>query len=318
MFRSILVAGLAFTTGCFAVNPGNEFHPPDMTRNVAPTDDMAEESGPLDPPTLGPVPGITPWDTVNITGKGPASGRIIIESNLQGSFLGVASLDGSFCIDVKLVEGSDNVLSIRAQDADGSRISEAIQKTIRREGAPPSPEQTPPTQAMKNVAMGGGSAYSPGSTIYGGGTTDNVIDGDRSTSLGITASQGTEEWFRVSLVQRSSVNKITFVVPAKCANQPGVLVQTDVANAGDPTSTNTNWTEVQTVAVGGYTCDASNCVLEAGMPAHTVREVAFRFTSAGCATFGGSFGTEHFASEIEVMSVPGAPTPTSPKPVCPF
>src|SRR5262245_14290663 len=105
-----LSLGLSLASGCMAEDPTIKKKPMHMGPNQMP----------LDPPILMTTPALTPKDTLAV--RGTTDGKQIVVKSTQGSVAGTVFPTGSFCLDVPLLSGQPNMLSVYALGGDG-RIS---------------------------------------------------------------------------------------------------------------------------------------------------------------------------------------------------
>jgi len=137
---------LCFMTACAAEDPAEPIPLPDAG---------AEEPG--DVMLSAAADSLTtPWNTVKVTGVGPAQGSLIITSQARGEETLTLGSTGDFCRDVHLADG-ENVIRLEAMDAGGT-VSEPVFLSVVRAGEPPVSSGGEPGEIRDRTA---------GATYYG-------------------------------------------------------------------------------------------------------------------------------------------------------
>ncbi|MBL4633489.1 MAG: hypothetical protein JKY56_06445 [Kofleriaceae bacterium] len=206
--RSILFGLLVSTTlcvGCDAEEPGvGDKTNPDA---AVPLDASVDMGVPL---TIEGLPPTSHWDSVPVFGRGPSNGTIIVDSTAGIQSVDTAS-DGSFCLDVDLLKGVNNTMSIQAIDQAGEK-SDTQNFSVMQQGEPPEPGD--PTPA-KNIALGG--LPTAWSTVYEKvGTFAAITDDSISSSVLMKNDVNDDDYLVLRLPTPDSVERIRITSDTTC------------------------------------------------------------------------------------------------------
>lgn len=276
--------------------------PPDSTPDLGP--DAGDPVDPVDPeqkPSLSidAFDSETPYGSVPVTGIGPARGTLIVETPTSEVAADIAS-DGSFCVDVPLQSGVENVLWFEAVDENGVH-SDVIERKIRQQGEAPDPEVEP---TMRNIARLG--VVNTEDVTVETGMAEFMADGDKNTFARIqNAALHDPDWFSIELTDpEAPIDHITVTGTDDCPLENYYVMLSEAAKPGVPDPvfpTNSDWIEVGRVIDGGISATITP-------PLGTkpkARYIALTYLGFGCGTFVGN----NEIKEVEVWTVEaGAPS----------
>jgi hypothetical protein len=236
---SALLLGISVSYGCSAAMPDD-------------TPRGGVDAGVEDPalPTLRVnSPGVsTYWDSVPLTGQGPSNGTLIVESgNGQVTSKELGS-DGSFCIDISLIKGTVNTITVRGISAFGDySLPEVLE--IRQEGEPPDNGNGGGTTiTYANVGRNASNFLGTVSAIDGSNFY-MLSDGNHSAFVTIknAATSGDKLYFKLS--DYANVKEIRFLGTADCYLEKfRVFLSDNIADPGDVYGA--SWTQVADVSNG--------------------------------------------------------------------
>lgn len=265
----------------------------------ADTGSMIDAIVTVEPPTLGPLPSSTYWNSVPIQGHGPGGGTILVQSDTATTLTQPIQASGDFCVDAPLRMGAVTTFTLRAQDAAGN-LSDAIQAHVEQSGAPPPPPEPGPS---RNVARGGSAANN---MYVSGGSSHDMIDGNLSTWLAGWDWNWGYDWVWVQLAERASIVKAAVYSSPDCTTDSYLLLLSDRNAPGDPSDTNPNWIRIADVGNG------SGADIFTFQPA-TAKHMALYFWDSGC----GSLGLQkHRIAELQAWTEPDLPPPPPTAPTC--
>ena len=255
--------------GCTAAtppsNPGDDPFVPSMASPMGsdggvyvepdiPTPGETPVDAPAPTVELDPVPVVTHWDTVKLSGRGPAHGTVLVETLSHGAMSNRIDSTGVFCIDVPLGDvHSENEISVRAIDAMG-RYSEPVLLDVVREAAPDLPE--PVVAEVLNVATNGEPELGMATVI--GGQLSAVTDGNPGTFVELRddGSTDTTSWLMVRLTERSTVDRLVLSTTADHRLLEFKVLLSDEAMPTPPIDGDSGWTEVAHIVATEETASA--------------------------------------------------------------
>jgi hypothetical protein len=249
---------------------------------------------------LDPVPEVTHWSSIPLSGRGPAHGRALVETEQRGTVPAEISSLGTFCLDVPLVEMKENTFVVRVVDAEGA-YSDSVEVKVRQEGSPPAPE--PVTTEVKNVAAG--AEILRMTTSADEGSPSAMTDGDPGTYVELWNSSWDDDWMIVELTERANVERIRFQTTEGCIMQEFKVRLTDSASPSDPVGNAEGWNLVEHVTSMKASQD-----LELTFEPQIARYMAVEFIESGCENW--RYLQWHEIREIEVWTAEQVTVPTEP------
>lgn len=294
---------LSMIAACSASPPEDT---PDLSGPDAgqPTDDVDPEGKPS--LSIDPFDSETPYGSVPVTGLGPAHGTLIVETPTTEVAADIAS-DGTFCVDVPLQSGIENVLWFEAVDDSGAH-SDVVERRITQAGDPPDGEVEP---TMRNIARLG-SVNTEDVTVETG-MAQFMADGDTNTFARIqNATFHDPDWFSIELTDTDApIDHIKVYGTDDCPLENYYVMLSESDSPGVPDAlfpSNNDWIEVGRVIDGG----TSQTITPPLGTKPKARYIALTELGFGCGTFVGN----NEIKEVEVWTVE-AGGPTGPEgPTC--
>ncbi len=258
---------------------------------------MGGDAGRMPPKLeLDPLPEVTQFASVPLTGRGPANGTVIIDTPARGSITAMVSAAGTFCVDIPLRPDSENELTLQAIDAMGT-YSEMVTTKTRQMGRPPEPEMVTPEEP-KNVGLD--ATLVATTTDVEEGDWWALSDGDTSTSVKVSNTRWDDDWFSLQLSERANIGSVHVTSVGDCALSEYYVFLSDTDPPPPATRANgMQWREVAHVR-GGTGDDTLT------FDPMIARYVGIEFISGDCTDWGLGY---HQISEIEVWTRPLPPPP---------
>jgi hypothetical protein len=293
----IIVAG-----ACAAEPPTNDDFEPRPTE----TDDGngggggggGDDTAPAKPAlSINSLPTVTEWESVSITGNGPAHGTLVYDSPSRGQFAVDISGDGSFCVDVPLAMETLNKIRLQAISQAGQYSDQVmVEVTQERSQVPDSTEQ-PGEDGQPfyyNAALAASNIRTPGVVD---GVLSSMFDGDVSSTVGIRQEFFAADTVAFQLPELVDIDHLRIASPEECQLEYYEVLVTDEIDPADPTWTEQDgwgeWTVAATV-----NNKSTEHEITPNLASLKVRHVALHFKS-GCGLFPGSM--EHRVAEIAVF-----------------
>lgn len=305
------------TVACIAEEPMNGEGDP-AGPDAGMPDQMPEEDEGV-PLSFAGLPPQTYWDSVPVHGQGPANGSVIVEGS-DGTVAIELGGDGSFCLDVPLVKGQLNTLSLMAIDQDGER-SDAQVADVLQEGQPPSPGQATPAA---NIALGGLPIAATTVSVEEGSFAA-LTDGNLATGALISDALWSYDWMTVQLPISDGVEKLRIYSDVNCPMEEYLVhtaaaVTTDMPAPGTENLSTAPWTFRGHHGSAAGNVNSSNCSTasfacqEYSFESSVVGVVGIRFQSDDCQSF---FGVgKHRVHEIQAWTPTGIAPPAIVAPSC--
>lgn len=245
----------------------------------------------------------TYWNTVPLSGRGPARGTVLV-TYPGGSTTAPISSDGVFCRDVPLTPGV-NAITLQATDVEGN-YTPVVNVEVMQSGSPPVVDEEPPpspvnvlqgaTMERENVWLG---YYETDSSE----TYQRMVDGNIDSYVDMYGVNWlSTDWVFFRLPTAARFSKLVVRSRSDCPLGQYEAMYTDLENPGDPVHGSGDWHSLGVITDGGP--DSENLVEPS-----IARFVAINFID-GCWT---DSITETFSvSEIEAWSLPNMPPPAEP------
>ena len=179
------------------------------------------------------VPPTTVYSSIPISGSGPSGGELLYDSPAGGHASTRLGADGSFCIDVDLIPGTQNKIKFEAVDQEGN-YSAATVVEVRQEGEPPAPvEPTTPDPTYVNIAKDSSGFEMNLSVVEG--TPEVLVDGDKSNFATFRHPfSRVEGWMSIELSDgQAPIQEIRIKTPADCPLEEYNVLLTSTDN-GEP------------------------------------------------------------------------------------
>jgi len=240
----------------------------------------------------------TNYFSVPVSGKGPASGSLLVETPARGAYSTTIAPDGCFCLDVPLTPEMTNTLKFKAMDT-MARYTPEVKVDVAQSGTPPGmPTPGQPTSLARN------STVQATTLTLQSGTWSMVTDGSASTWVDAENSVFSDDWVSFKLGQRGAVDMIRVRSQPDCPMKDYNIFISDAASPGPAVSGGGqpgyfvgDWAYLYHQTNGsGY--DGYQLT-----PATTTSYFGIQFLSTDC------YGpvSNHFITEIEVWTPPPAP-----------
>jgi hypothetical protein len=235
---SIAISSLVL--GCSA-------EPPDPNIPTAPDSGVDEEAPPPEEVvlTLDDVVGQTDYQTVMVSGTGPANGIVVYHAPARGNFTEDILPTGVFCIDIPLLEGKDNDLSFYAISIEGEESKQAfVTVTQSGEEPEPGPEQEAGLRLVKGIShLAAENFVDDPPTAFGA-----LYDGVVSQTVTLEEDYVGMPWFTFSLPSATSVNEIRVVSDADKPLETYDIYASSTSGDPGPVHWNSpNWTKIATI-----------------------------------------------------------------------
>ncbi len=313
--RHLLYALLLLSTACIAEEPdnggGGELGPDAGMPDAIPEEDLGVQL------QVEGLPPQTYWDTVPVFGRGPANGTLLVEGN-QGTESVELSPDGSFCLDVPLEKGAQNLLEMVAIDELGER-SDSQSFDVSQAGEPP---KAGDPVAAKNLLLGG--LPTVGSTVEAQvGDFSSMTDGNMSSSVTLQNAVTTDDWFILRVPAPDGVESIKVFSNPLCLmgdyaiyTAPSVLSNMIQPGPGEGSP----WTLRGEYKAAGPEVNVTDCsdnsyaCQEFQFDASVTGAIGINFIGNSCTN--GFFLGEHQVQEIEAWSPEGVAPPSITAPSC--
>lgn len=319
MVRATLILMFAFSFGCAAAPPESpDEEAVDMAKKKPKNPDMAM-GGPPDVRVDTP-PASSQYDTVMITGAGPAGGTVIIDTPApEGTVPCGIPDDGHFCVDVPLAKNTNNSLKVRVQD-NSQQESKSVSFSVMQ--APGQMNTSTSTNLALNQSMDSAWGLS-----FDSGKTGDLNDGTDSNFV----KMSTWWWYQydtyvwIKLAQPTAVDRIRVVSDPTCPLAAYQVLLSEDASHGAPVGelggVETGWTvEGEKVKSSGAmpgtpaqgvapTREARTDVLGENFQlpaAKTAAHVGIIFKSEDC-----DGGRNHRVGEIQVFNKANVVIPSS-------
>lgn len=252
-------------------------------------------------PTLSidALPDVTPHGSIPVTGIGPERGTVIVETPTSEVAVDIGN-DGTFCVDVPLQAGVENVLWFEAVDTKGVH-SDEIERRVRQEGEAPDGEVE---ETMRNIARLG--VVNADAVTVETGMAEFIADGDKNTFARFqNAAFSDPDWISIELTDAGApIDHITVTGTDDCPleNYYVMLSESDSPGTPDPIfQSNNDWIEVGQVIDGSI----SETITPPLGTKPKARYIALTYLGFGCGTFVGN----NEIKEVEVWTVEaGGPT----------
>jgi hypothetical protein len=258
--------------------------------------DGEPDAGQVDPGpvalTITPSSVITPWDSVPITGAGPANGTLVYESAAGGQDTIRLGSTGEFCLDISLVDG-DNTIKFEAISEAGE-YSDAEFLTIRKEGEPPEIEPVDPG----NIIL---ADRTPGTVYYmqdvpynseteielDSGTFSGLVDGNTNEIVQFHADGIlTGETLAFTLDEQMSVHRFEVTVPDRddpTCGPDGYELWVSNEEMPELILDGLTWLKVAERPYDDISQTATTYEDEVSVPGIRAKHFAIKFTDTSCA-----------------------------------
>jgi len=258
--------------------------------------DAMPDAGSMDPTLrLDPTLQSTNYFSVPVSGKGPASGSLLVDTPARGSYSTTIGPDGCFCLDVPLTQEMKNSLKFKAMDAQ-ARYSPEVTVDVSQSGTPPGmPAPGTPTALARNSTLQGTSL-----TLQTG-SWPMLTDGNAGTWIDVENALFSDDWLALKMGQRGLVDLIRLRSQSNCPMKEFNLFISDASNPGPAISGATDWKFVYHETNG----DGDNAY-QMFTPT-TATYLGIQFISTDC--YGPQ--SDHLLSEVDVWTPP-PPPPNSP------
>lgn len=242
----------------------------------------------------------TNYFSVPVSGKGPGSGSLLVETPARGAYSTTIGADGCFCLDVPLSPQMLNTLRFKAMDST-ARYTPEVAVDVTQSGTPPGmPTPGVPTPLARN-----GTVHDTTLTVISGSNA-SLTDGNASTWVDLENAILSSDWIAIQLAQRGLVDIIRVRSMPACPMKEFKLFISDANDPGAAVSGATDWTFVYHETNG----DGDNAY-QMFMPT-AARFFGIEFLSTDC------YGpvSNHYVSEIEVFTPPPPPPDSPDAPSC--
>lgn len=258
----------------------------------------------------------THWDSIPVTGHGPANGTLIYTTAGGGQHVEALGATGDFCVDVLLSKDQNNTIKFEAVNSAGV-YSEPILVDVRQAGEPPETEtDTDTNTGYTNIAYGA-TIEDMSVGIDDDGDVAALVDGDTSAHITVRNSVLHTDWMVVELNERLPIEQIKIQTTEDCPMDHFKILLSDDADSADPVfngiSYPPSWVTVAEVSVG-----VPIHVVQPNLGQPRARRMAIEFLSGDCSSI--IENGRHRIKEIEVWAVgerdPGEPGSDGGAPSC--
>lgn len=284
--------GLFLALSACTVQPPSDVDPmADAMPDVGATTPMLR----LDPTLMN-----TNYFSVPVSGKGPKSGALMVDTPERGAYSTTIGPDGCFCLDVPLTPSTTNTLKFKAMD-DHAQYTPEVSVAVTQSGTPPGqPEPGQPT------ALGrGGTVFATTLSVNGGSTTA-LTDGNATTWVDLENAVFSDDWIAIKLSQRGLVDLMRVRSLSTCPMKEFRLFISDAQSPGPAVDGAADWKFVYHETNG----DGDNAYQMFTPTAASY--FGIQFLSVDC------YGpvSDHLISEIDVWTPPPPPPAGSDAPTC--
>lgn len=241
----------------------------------------------------------TYWNSIPITGHGPANATLIYTTPGGGQFTADLNGSGDFCVDVILQKNSVNTIKFEAVNS-GAVYTPASFVDVRQQGDPPGVDPNPvPNVGYSNIAAG--AEIRDLSVSIEEGSVAALVDGDSNGVVSIRNELNGPDWMVIELNERIPIEQIHIETSSDCPLESLNILLNDNAQSGDPiiddwgpNSYGDGW--IMIASVTGNTAPEQTLEPVIGDP--LAQRLAIEFLSADCGPLVGS--GRHKITEIEV------------------
>lgn len=262
----------------------------------------------------------TYWNSIAVTGHGPANGTLVFTTPGGGQFTEDLGASGDFCVDVILMSDSVNKVKFEAIDLEGE-YSDPVFIDVRQYGTPPDTRPGPdPAPGYTNIVAGADISHM--SVSVEDGDVSAMVDGDTSGSVSIRNAAADADWLVIEFNERLPIQQIHIETATDCPMERYAILLNDDPQSGAPIKYNwvtglyyygSGWTMVGFVSEGSAD---QTLVPSIGDP--RAQRMAIEFLSGDCGPLLGS--GRHKIKEIEVWARsednPDVPTEPTGAPSC--
>jgi hypothetical protein len=241
------------------------------------------------------------FDSVPVTGKGPAGGTLYINTS-QGQTEKLLGPSGSFCLDLDLQANILNKVSFQAANQEGLYTQEVTLEILQR----PADDVTEPPATvgeLVNIAERAPS-FNASNVSVESGSFDMAVDGNVNTYVQVkhTSALGSD-WLGFTLAERAGIDHIKIVGTPDCHPSDYAVYLSDMEAPKNPWETGAQYEDWELLEYVWDGEQEQTIIPPLGDP--KARHLAISFLADSCGAFFGY--SVHEIREIEVWSTEAAP-----------